>query len=95
MNEQREKCIKDLIGVDDELWKILDSLMSAVKKADKEYDGHLTIFKGTTGWKVAFASPEIPYDDHGEFLLHSFPAGMTFKEAIDFAIKENKNFWKT
>lgn len=42
--------------------KNLNELMDECQKiADKEFDGHITILKFTTGWKIVFGTPYL-YD---------------------------------
>jgi hypothetical protein len=39
--------------------KLLNNLNILIGIADKSFDGHLSIMKFTTGWKVLFDTPEL------------------------------------
>jgi hypothetical protein len=65
--------------------KLLDSgdlakLDELVEVANKHFDGHLTIMKFTTNWRVSFGTPE-SRDDIG-----AMPRGGTFDEAAKLAL---------
>lgn len=51
--------------------------------ADNICDGHYTIMKFTTGYKVMFGTPEVVRDE-----LNAIEACTTLEAAIDNAIKE-------
>jgi len=55
-------------------------------EANRKFDGHLTILKFTTNWRVSFATP----DDAGEFGVRNFieemPVGATLAEAAQKAL---------
>lgn len=52
-----------------------DLLERLQKKADKHHDGHLTIYKFTTNWRIGFETP-IDRDDISDACV-----GNTFAEA--------------
>lgn len=52
-----------------------------VTLAGDHFDGHLTIMKFTTNWRVGFVTPS----DRDE--IEKMPAGSTFAEAARSAIK--------
>lgn len=51
--------------------------------ADNISDGHYTIMKFTTGYKVMFGTPEVVRDD-----MNDIEACTTLEAAIDNAVKE-------
>jgi hypothetical protein len=51
-----------------------------VKVADYEYDGHLTILKFTTNWRIGFGTPNDREDIDG------LNVGKTFREAAQIAL---------
>jgi hypothetical protein len=52
-----------------------------VAKADAAADGHLTIMKFTTNWRVTFGTPSNRED------VYRMPGGRTFREAAEAALK--------
>lgn len=62
--------------------QINGTLLDLVSKvADREYDGHLTIYRFTTGWKVLFGTPMVFHDDR--CLLQDSPNSMTLDQALE------------
>lgn len=51
-----------------------------VEKANKTFDGHLTIMKFTTNWRIGFQTPNHREDIDG------LTAGATFAEAAQKAL---------
>ena len=68
----------------------LDLLQSAVDFANQEYDGHLTIMKFTTGWKILFGTPTM--DNDQRVMLDDLPSKMTLAEAIGVINELNRSF---
>ena len=56
-------------------------LRRLVAKADASADGHLTIMKFTTNWRVGFGTPANQED------VYRMPQGATFREAAEAALK--------
>jgi hypothetical protein len=48
--------------------------------AAKEWDGHLTIMRFTTGWKAVMGTPDIWNDDRGR--IRRIPTASTMAEAL-------------
>jgi hypothetical protein len=57
------------------------ALFKALSYADKAKDGHLTIMKFTTGWKVFLGTPEI--DNDQRFYIDKEIEGGTLLEALE------------
>jgi hypothetical protein len=66
-----------------------------VAEADRNHDGHLTIMKFTTNWRVSFGTPEQVMDEEVLFEgkdgpaypeVEAMPVGKTFKEAAKAAL---------
>lgn len=53
-----------------------------VETADKSFDGHLTVMKFTTNWRVGFVTPE------DRDAIADMPVGNTFAEAARNALGE-------
>jgi len=60
-----------------------------VERANKENDGHLTIMKFTTNWRVCFGIP----GDTLEECRH-MPVGSTFAEAAKAALDEPRSLYE-
>jgi hypothetical protein len=58
----------------------LTLLERVIRNADVLYDGHLTIFKFTTGWKVVYGTPEISADCRD--FLRQLPGHDTLDDAL-------------
>jgi hypothetical protein len=52
---------------------------AATPIAERDYDGHMTLLRFTTGWKVCFGTAEIPHDR--EWLLRQ-PAFGSLDDAL-------------
>jgi hypothetical protein len=59
-----------------------DLIVQLVRKANKPFDGHLTMMKFTTGWRVGFGTPSSRED------IDRYCAGTTFDEAARQALLE-------
>lgn len=59
----------------------MEKIIFLQKIADNLYDGHFTIMKFTTNWRVSFGHTPNDRD-----LIHQMPVGKTFDEAVDNAI---------
>ena len=69
-----------------------DELFSEFQEmAEERYDGHYTILKFTTGFKVAFGTPEL-YGPFGRFQVQLLPNFLTLIQAIEFAVMWNVSF---
>lgn len=66
------------------LFKILEEM------AKKEANGHITIMKFTTGWKVAFSTPDLD-SDRGREQISKFKKHATLEEAIKDLLIERIN----
>lgn len=92
----RERTIKP-DGEEGDTWDFLrkdmamssgDQLMDALIITAKErFDGHLTIMKFTTNWRVCFGTPT---DRDG---IHEMEAGKSFEEAAHKALKSLKSVY--
>jgi hypothetical protein len=58
----------------------MDTMKRLVEIANEKADGHLTIMKFTTNWRVGFFTPR----DHDD--IENLQAGKTFEEAANAAI---------
>ena len=64
-------------------------LMKVEKYAEKHHDGHLTILRFTTEWKVFFGAPPIdPGAMLGREFLQLIPGFASLMEALQHALKE-------
>ena len=73
----------------------VDRLLKLVTlEAKRLHDGHYTIFSFTTGFKVAFGTPNIYPTCTGEAYaqLHHMPGFPTLKEALIAALVAGKDF---
>jgi hypothetical protein len=86
----RDEHVKRLQAFEvDRLLKLVDL------EARKHHDGHWTLLSFTTGYKVAFGTPDMqsygqPSDGYHE--LQSMPAATTVKDALIVALVEHKTF---
>ncbi len=85
----REALLRDKIQEDEEQLKAM--IEEAEKLASTRTDGHLSIFRFTTGWKVALGTPILepgwPDDDY----LWGIPAHPTLAAALlDFLERRHK-----
>lgn len=70
----------------------LENLMQELQEmSNKLHDGHYSIFKFTTGYKVAFGTPEL-FGYTGRFQVQLLPNFKTLNQAIEFAVMWNVNF---
>jgi hypothetical protein len=60
-----------------------------IERAQRDFDGHLTILRFTTNWRVGFITPSERSD------VDSFPVGDTFEEAAKAALAiSTKEHWE-
>jgi hypothetical protein len=59
----------------------------AMEIANSEYDGHLTIMKFSTNWRVGFGTPSA--FDYVEYrgMIQRMPVGITLEDACARAVK--------
>jgi hypothetical protein len=60
--------------------------------AKKNYDGHYTIFRFTTGYKAGFGTPDLRAGWSNDILYKTYPTFPTIKEAMLWAIVNDKAF---
>jgi hypothetical protein len=73
----------------------VDRLLKLVTlEAKRLHDGHYTIFAFTTGYKVAFGTPQISpfHDADAWYQLKAMPSFPTLKEALIAALVAGKDF---
>lgn len=58
-------------------------MLELLKKiADEKHDGHFTVMKFTSNWRVSFG-----YTPNDRDMINEMPEGKTFEEAVINAIK--------
>ena len=62
-----------------------DTMAKLVKAANNHYDGHLSVLKFTTNWRVSFVTP------NGRADISAMHMGETFDEAATKALLSIKN----
>jgi hypothetical protein len=62
------------------------TMSEMVRIADKYFDGHLTILKFSSGWKVIFGT--IPLTPEGREEVHGVRGGVTLYEAACDALQK-------
>ncbi|MFC1833125.1 hypothetical protein ACFL2Q_00135 [Thermodesulfobacteriota bacterium] len=62
----------------------LEALALVINRAQDQFDGHLTILRFTTGWKIIFDSPVKNYR-----ALNHIPGFMHLREACEYALDHN------
>ena len=67
---------------DHELTRRLESVAASL------FDGHLTIMKFTTNWRVEFGTPFDRYD------IQALPVGRTFADAARSALADVREAWR-
>lgn len=60
--------------------------------ADKNYDGHYSLFRFTTGYKASFGTPDLD-SGAGRAAIKSLPNFPTANDAMAWALTENVNFY--
>jgi hypothetical protein len=66
--------------------KLLDKL---IERANRDFDGHVTILRFTTNWRVGFITPDERCD------IDAIPVGSTFEDAANAALAMSKDeHWK-
>jgi hypothetical protein len=67
----------------------LESLLTALEVLSNiKSDGHYTIFKFTTGWKIMFGTPNLDIGRERE-IVRNLPAFKTLDEALEKTIELN------
>jgi hypothetical protein len=78
-------------GVNMRITSLTDHLLEKVcKLAEQNHDGHVTLMKFTTGWKVMFGTPHFSPGEI-EYLSRCFPGEQTLSEALRTAILHPKH----
>ena len=68
------------------------SLAIVLAKAAAEHDGHVTLMRFTTGWKIIFGTPSLDLEDQGT--LRTMDARMSLGAALDYASKWDHLHWE-
>lgn len=77
--------------IDDE--SIVEALKQIISAADETNDGHVTIMKFTTGWKILFDSPPLFRADESVYWgVSGLPGFMSFEDAAEYALKYRPSF---
>ena len=79
--KREERAVEDGLGI----FRILLILNELENMACEENDGHLTIMRFTTGWKVFLGTPDLDVGGDRE-LVYDIPEEMTFEEALRYAL---------
>jgi len=61
-----------------------ETLEKLIEIAEAKYDGHLTIFRWTTGWKAMLGTPDL-YSGNGYKQIGDLPMFESLKDAITWA----------
>lgn len=74
----------------------MKTLLDAVEYAARYHDGHLTIMRFTTNWRMSFG-PQYPGKDIDEwyYLAREMPRGETLEEAITAAMNADEDRRRT
>ncbi len=65
------------------------ALAVALEIARTHFDGHLTLLKFTTGWRVSFGTPDFSGNlDESRACISSLPSGTTLENAVLAAIRQ-------
>lgn len=73
-SEHRESSIEQLLAACEEIAKLHD-------------DGHMTIYRFTTGWKVTLGTPRMELEEQ-VVLSKDIEGGMTLREALKAFLRE-------
>ncbi len=65
----------------------MEFLDQFIKAADERHDGHLTIFRWTTGWKAMLGTPDLDTGD-GRWEVWELPMFDSMEEAAKWAVSE-------
>lgn len=71
--------------------KLAELMTAATTLAKTKADGHLTILKFTSGWKVAFSTPDLDVGA-GREQVAMLPAFKTLEEALQHLLEEQISF---
>lgn len=73
--------------------KLIEALRELEKLAIKRADGHLTIFRFTTGWKIMLHTPDLTTESacfdwlmSGRDQVADLPNFKSLQDAIDYAV---------
>lgn len=68
-------------------------LDAVIDIANAEYDGHVSLLKFTTGWKVVFRTPgELFHPSAERAMLSKMPGFLNLDEALMYAIQKRPEF---
>ena len=78
--------------------KLAELMAAAATLAKTKADGHLTILKFTSGWKVALSTPDLDSRGAGREQVAMLPTFKTLEEALQHLLEEqisflNLDFW--
>jgi hypothetical protein len=67
--------------------ELLDLLEEAEQIAEEKFEGHMTILRFGTGWKVLFGTPVMLPEQNGDYeIVQVIDHGMTLKGALHHAL---------
>ena len=69
------------MATNNEIENLQQLLETCARVADELQDGHFTIYKFTTGWKVVLGTPDMPLAEQ-EVLGDRLPGKMTLHDAL-------------
>ncbi len=72
--------------------KLAELMTAATTLAKKKVDGHLTILKFTSGWKVALSTPDLDSRGAGREQVAMLPTFKTLEEALQHLLEEQISF---
>jgi len=78
---------RQLLGDKRRLVKLLKEIESI---AEDYADGHITLMRFTTGWKVVLRTPSVNLSDRR--LLMDIPFELTLETAMEFAVENKPKF---
>lgn len=71
------------------------NILEIIEALSKQDDGHFTIFKFTTHWKVMIGTPDLNGNPQRE-LVNTLPKGKTLEKALlDMLSKETRYYENT
>ncbi len=73
--------------------RLAELMAAATTLAEQKADGHLTILKFTTGWKVALSTPNLDTGGTGREEVAMLPAFKTLEEALEYLLQEQISFY--
>ena len=72
--------------------KLAELMAAATTLAKTKADGHLTILKFTSGWKVALSTPDLDSRGAGREQVAMLPTFKTLEEALQHLLEEQMSF---